>query len=83
MVQHNRLPLFVFYGENSMDLRELRFKKQISQWELSKISGVHQSRISLIEKGFPATRKEQNLLSKALGINAEVILWPNINEAQA
>ena len=64
-----------------MNLKELRFKKQISQWELSKISGVHQSRISLIENGFQATEKEQNLLAKALGISADVLLKLDIGKA--
>jgi transcriptional regulator with XRE-family HTH domain len=35
----------------TMELKEARFKRRITQYSLSKITGVHQSRISLIENG--------------------------------
>lgn len=59
-----------------MDLRELRFRKRISQWELSRTSGVHQSRISLIENCFSTpTNDEKNKLAKALGLKPGEIEW--------
>ena len=57
-----------------MDLREARFKRRITQWALSKISNVHQSRISLIENGFP----ELLILYKNLGFqDFTMLLWLN------
>ena len=58
-----------------MKLREVRFKKRISQWELNKQTGVHQSRISLIENGHPAKKEEKQKIAEALGINVEDIEW--------
>jgi len=47
-----------------MELREARFKRGITQYSLSKITGVHQSRISLIENGYKASEKEKGLWQK-------------------
>jgi transcriptional regulator with XRE-family HTH domain len=60
-----------------MDLREARFKNRISQWELSRLAMVHQSRISLIENGHPARDEEKNRIAKALKIDPLDIQWPN------
>ena len=60
-----------------MELREARFKKRITQWSLSKISNIHQSRISLIENGDKANGKERKALAKGLGVKVEDIDWPN------
>ena len=60
-----------------MDLREARFKQRITQWALSKISNIHQSRISLIENGDKASERERNALAKGLGMKVEDIAWPN------
>ena len=59
-----------------MDLKETRFKKGLTQYDISKNSGVHQSRISLIERGyvFP-TLKERRKIAKALDIGIEDIDW--------
>jgi len=59
-----------------MELREARFRKRISQWELSKLTHVHQSRISLIENGHKANEKEKQALAKALNMKIEEIDWP-------
>jgi transcriptional regulator with XRE-family HTH domain len=58
-----------------MDLKETRFKRQMSQWELSKQSGVHQSRISLIENGHPAKNEEKKKIAKILNIDPNDIEW--------
>jgi transcriptional regulator with XRE-family HTH domain len=42
-----------------MSLREVRFRKKIGQWQLAKISGVHQTRISLFENGHTDPRPEE------------------------
>ena len=62
-----------------MDLREARFKRRLSQWSLSKISGVHQSRISLLENGFISPgESERRTLAKSLSVKPEEISWPEI-----
>lgn len=46
-------------------LKELRFENNISQWELAKISGIHQSKISLIENNLvKPTEKEIRTLEE-------------------
>ena len=60
-----------------MDLREARFKRRITQWSLSKITNVHQSRISLIENGAKASENEKEALAKGLGIRVQDIGWPS------
>lgn len=59
-----------------MELKEARFKRQITQWVLSKISNIHQSRISLIENGDVASETERNALAKGLGLKVRDIDWP-------
>jgi len=59
-----------------MDLREARFKERTSQWELSKKTGVFQSRISLIENGHSAKEDEKVKLASALNYQPEQIDWP-------
>jgi len=58
-----------------MELKEARFKRRITQWSLSKITGVHQSRISLIENGYKANEEEKRALAKGLGIKVEDVNW--------
>ena len=58
-----------------MDLREARFKRRITQWALSKIANIHQSRISLIENGDKASERERKALAKGLGVKIEDIEW--------
>ena len=59
-----------------MELREVRFKRRLSQWELSLQSGVHQSRISLIENGHPAKKDEKEKICRAIKIELDKIEWP-------
>ena len=60
-----------------MDLLEARFRRRISQWELSRRSGVHQSRISLIENGHAAREHEKTRLVKGLNMKLHEIEWPS------
>jgi len=60
-----------------MDLREARFKRRITQWALSKLTNVHQSRISLVENGAKASEKEKGALAKGLNLRVEDIDWPD------
>jgi transcriptional regulator with XRE-family HTH domain len=61
-----------------MKLREARFKRRISQWELARRSKIHQSRISLIENDFPAKEDEKMKLAKGLGLRVSDITWPSL-----
>ena len=63
-----------------MDLREARFKRRISQWKLAIHAGVHQSRISLIENGYPPRDYEKSRLVEGLRIAPEEIEWPEVQE---
>jgi transcriptional regulator with XRE-family HTH domain len=60
-----------------MDLRRVRFEKRISQHSLSKDSGVHQSRISLIENGLHTPKPEEiEAICQVLEIPPTRITWP-------
>ncbi len=50
-------------------LREIRVVKRISQFQLRLTTGIHQSKISLIENGLiEAQSDEKKKLAKALGV---------------
>ncbi len=55
-----------------MNLREARFRMGITQWGLQRLAGVHQSRISLIEKGYiKPSETEKMKLTEALGFQVD------------
>jgi transcriptional regulator with XRE-family HTH domain len=55
-------------------LREIRVVKRITQFQLRVSTGIHQSKISMIENGLVAPREdEKKRLSKALGVKADEI----------
>ena len=50
-----------------MKLREARFKKGLTQWDLRLRTGIHQTKISLIERGYVVPRDDEKLkLANAL-----------------
>ncbi len=52
-------------------------RKRKTQWDLKKLIGVHQSKISLIERGYVIpSENEKKLIAKALGFRVEEIEWP-------
>jgi transcriptional regulator with XRE-family HTH domain len=54
------------------NLREVRVVKRITQFQLRVGTGIHQSKISLIENGFMQPRDdEKKRLSKALGVTPQ------------
>ena len=60
-----------------MNLREARFKNRLTQWELSKFTGVHQSRISLIENNYSSAKEEEKeKIAKELRLRPDEIQWP-------
>ncbi len=57
-------------------LREVRVVKKISQFQLRLLTGIHQSKISMIENGLVEPQEdEQEKLAQALGAKVEEI-WP-------
>ena len=61
-----------------MDIIEARAKKRMTQWDLRLLTGIHQSKISLVENGYvEPTDKEKAMIAKALGFTADEIEWTN------
>jgi transcriptional regulator with XRE-family HTH domain len=59
-----------------MNLREARFKRQKTQWDLRKETGIHQSKLSLIERGYiPPSEEEKKKIAEALGLSEGEIKW--------
>ncbi|SPF42629.1 Cro/Cl family transcriptional regulator (fragment) [Syntrophobacter sp. SbD1] len=57
-----------------MELREARFRKKMTQYDLWLLTGVSAPRISLAERGFAVLRKrEREAIAKALGMPVESI----------
>ena len=51
-----------------MTLREARFFKSLNQWDISVKTGIPQSKLSLIERGYVDPREdEKKKIAKALG----------------
>lgn len=60
-----------------MNLRTARAEKRKTQWDLRLETGIHQSKISLIERGYISpTIEEKIAISEALGLNLREIDWP-------
>jgi len=59
-----------------MDLKTARFKKNLTQWDLKAKTGIHQSKISLMERGYLEPNKDEvKRLAKALGVKADDLTW--------
>jgi len=57
-----------------MNLREARFKARLTQFDLRIRTGIHQSKISYIERGYITPRPdEKKALATALGIDEREI----------
>jgi len=68
--------LIPFFMESHMDLREARFKKRLTQFDLCIKTGIQQSKISHFERGYLVPRDdEKKRLAKALGIKANELSW--------
>lgn len=42
-----------------MDLRELRFRARLTQYDVAKMTGIAQPKISLIERGYTKMRQDE------------------------
>jgi transcriptional regulator with XRE-family HTH domain len=60
-----------------MDLFELRLRNRKTQWDLRIATGIHQSKISLIERGYvKPSPEEKRIIADALNISVDKINWP-------
>jgi transcriptional regulator with XRE-family HTH domain len=60
-----------------MDLQMIRAIKKQRQWDLGRATGIHQSKISLIEHGYIVPNDEEKaLIAEALGVAVNEIDWP-------
>ena len=66
-----------------MDLATTRAIKRTTQWELRKLTGIHQSKISLIEHGYiKPDDEEKAAIAEALGVAVTEIDWPIFGKDQ-
>ena len=65
-----------------MDLVTARAFKKATQWDLRQATGIHQSKISLIEHGYVIpTDQEKILIADALGFRVDQLEWAPTAEA--
>lgn len=59
-----------------MDLVEARARRRKTQWDLRRTTGIHQSKISLIERGYvDASEEEKEKIAAALEFGVAEINW--------
>jgi predicted transcriptional regulator len=59
-----------------MNLYETRVRKRITQWDLAVATGISQSKISLLERGYvKASEAEKEKIIKALKLETGEITW--------
>ncbi len=59
-----------------MKLREARFKKNLTQWDIVLPSGIPQSKFSLIERGYiKPSEEEKRQIAKVLKVKTNEIEW--------
>lgn len=59
-----------------MDLFEARVRRRKTQWDIRKETGIHQSKVSLIERGYIIpSEKEKAMIAKVLDFNVSEIQW--------
>ena len=62
-----------------MNLFEARARRRVTQWDLRKQTGIHQSKISLIERGYvEPSPAEKSMLAAALGFSVDEIRWEQV-----
>ena len=72
MVDKTMLAFLFHIGGRKMDLKEARFKTGKSQFDLRLLTGIHQSRISCIERGYVKPRDdEKEKIESALGLRID------------
>ena len=59
-----------------MDLKQLRLERRLNQFESQLLAGVHQSRVSLLERGLvKPTARERERLAKALKVKPDDLVF--------
>jgi DNA-binding XRE family transcriptional regulator len=59
-----------------MDLIEARVRRRKTQWDIRKETGIHQSKVSLIERGYVVpSEKEKAMIAEVLGFKINDICW--------
>lgn len=62
--------IFVMTRGSKMNLRELRFRQKLSQWDVALLSGISQTKICLMERGYITPQKnELEKLSSIFNVN--------------
>ena len=62
-----------------MDLVEVRVKRRKTQWEISRLTGINQTKLSLIENGYVSpSDEEKQKIAKALEFGLEEIDYGRI-----
>ena len=62
-----------------MNLVEARMKKRKTQWDLRIATGIHQSKLSLIENGYVVPSIDETMrIAQALGVSVDDIEWTQI-----
>ena len=62
-------------------LREIRVVKRVTQFQLRLLTGIHQSKISMIENDLISPREdEQKKIAEALGVRVEEVFPTNTEE---
>jgi transcriptional regulator with XRE-family HTH domain len=66
-----------------MYLFEARARKRFTQWDIRLATGIHQSKLSLIERGYVTpSDEEKEALAGALGVAVDEIQWPVQEDAR-
>lgn len=68
-----------------MELATVRAIKKKTQWDLKRATGIHQSKISLIEHGYVIPSDEEKAtIAEALDVAVGEISWPGetLNQCQ-
>lgn len=59
-----------------MKLKAIRAERMESQWSLYKETGIHQSKISLFERGYiKPSDEEKQKIAEALNVSVDEIDW--------
>jgi hypothetical protein len=60
-----------------MDLTTARAMRRKTQWDIRKGTGIHQTKVSLMEHGYVIPNdREKTLIADVLGFRVDEIDWP-------
>ena len=62
-------------------IKKRRIELGLSQYDLSKLTGIHQSRLSLVENGYRKLREDEiKILAKKLQISKQDFYYNGLHE---